>query len=190
MVVGQLEPVAVAREAHEDVDRLFANRHPPALFEAERLVEGDGAVDLTDPVAGVDELHNAAESTVMAMIVERSMTDNWLSNTYLVAAGPNSDAFLVDAGGPLQPLFDKADEHGLNVTHILLTHHHHDHVAELGDALAKYPDAQVLAHPTERVPGTTGDLNPGDEVTIGGLTVTALHTPGHTGGHARPAGRR
>ena len=118
----------------------------------------------------------------MAMIVERSMTDNWLSNTYLVAAGPNSDAFLVDAGGPLRPLFDKADEHGLNVTHILLTHHHHDHVAELGDALAKYPDAQVLAHPTERVPGTTGDLNPGDEVTIGGLTVTALHTPGHTGG--------
>ena len=40
----------------------------------------------------------------------------------------------------------------------------------------------MLAHPTERVPGTTGDLNPGDEVTIGGLTVTALHTPGHTGG--------
>lgn len=118
----------------------------------------------------------------MAMIVERSMTDNWLSNTYLVAAGPNSDAFLVDAGGPLQPLFDKVDEHGLNVTHILLTHHHHDHVAELGDALAKYPGAQVLAHPTERVPGTTGDLNPGDEVEIGGLTVTALHTPGHTGG--------
>src|ERR671910_2958312 len=111
----------------------------------------------------------------MAMIVERSMADGWLSNTYLVAAEPGGDAFLVDAGGPLQPLFDKVDEHGLNVTHILLTHHHHDHVAELGDALAKYPDAEVLAHPAERVPGTTGDLNPGDEVAIGGLTVTALH---------------
>ena len=65
------------------------------------------------------------------MIVERSMTDSWLSNTYLVAAGPNTDAFLVDAGGPMDPLFAKADEHGLNVTHILLTHHHGDHVAEL-----------------------------------------------------------
>ena len=116
----------------------------------------------------------------MAMIVERSMTDNWLSNTYLVAAGPNTDAFLVDAGGPLDPLFAKADEHHLNVTHILLTHHHHDHVAELGDALNRWPGATVLAHPTERVPGTTGDLNPGDEVEIGGLTVKALHTPGHT----------
>ena len=40
----------------------------------------------------------------------------------------------------------------------------------------------MLAHPIERVPGTTGDLNPGDEVEIGGLTVKALHTPGHTGG--------
>jgi len=116
------------------------------------------------------------------MIVERSMTDSWLSNTYLVAAGPNSDAFLVDSGGPMDPLFAKADEHGLNVTHILLTHHHGDHVAELGAALERWPDAQVLAHPDERVPGTTGDLNPGDEVEIGGLTVKALHTPGHTGG--------
>ena len=116
------------------------------------------------------------------MIVERSMAEQWLSNTYLVAAGPNSDAFLVDAGGPLDPLFAKAGEHGLTVTHILLTHHHGDHVAELGAALERWPEAQVLAHPEERVPGTTGDLNPGDEVTVGGLTVQALHTPGHTAG--------
>jgi hydroxyacylglutathione hydrolase len=116
------------------------------------------------------------------MIVERAMTDSWLSNTYLVAAGPNTDAFVVDAGGPMDRIFAKADEHGLNVTHILLTHHHHDHVAELGAALERWPDAQVLAHPEERVPGTTGDLNPGDELTIGGLSVKALPTPGHTAG--------
>jgi glyoxylase-like metal-dependent hydrolase (beta-lactamase superfamily II) len=118
----------------------------------------------------------------MAMIVERSMSDGWLTNTYLVAAGPGSDAFLVDAGGPLAPLFAKADEHDLNLTHILLTHHHGDHVEALGEALERWPEAQVLAHPEERVPGTTGDLQPGDELTIGGLTVKALHTPGHTAG--------
>jgi hydroxyacylglutathione hydrolase len=118
----------------------------------------------------------------MAMIVERSMSDGFLTNTYLVAAGPGSDAFLVDAGGPLDPLFAKADELNLNVTHILLTHHHHDHVLDLGTALERWPGATVLAHPEERVPGTTGDLNPGDEVEIGGLTVKALHTPGHTAG--------
>ena len=116
------------------------------------------------------------------MILERSMSPEWLSNTYLVAAEPGGDAFLVDAGGPLDPLLDKADEHGLTVTHVLLTHHHHDHVAELDAAKARWPDAEVLIHPDERelVTGATGDLLPDQELDVGGLSVRALHTPGHT----------
>jgi hydroxyacylglutathione hydrolase len=116
------------------------------------------------------------------MIIERSMAPEWLSNTYLVAARDGGDAFLVDAGGPVLPLLTAADERGLNVTHVLLTHHHHDHVAELGEVLGRWPQAQVLAHPEERVPGTTGDLLPDQELAIGGLTVRPLHTPGHTAG--------
>jgi hydroxyacylglutathione hydrolase len=118
------------------------------------------------------------------MILERSMSDGWLSNTYLVAAGPGTDAFLVDAGGPVDPLIAKADEHDLDVTHVLLTHHHHDHVAELGRLKERWPEAQVLIHPAERdqVPGATGDLLPDQELEIGGLTVRPLHTPGHTAG--------
>src|SRR3954469_6350738 len=116
------------------------------------------------------------------MIVERSMSDGWLSNTYLVAAEPGGDAFLVDAGGPVEPLLEKADEHGLTVTHVLLTHHHHDHVAELDKVLERWPDATVLAHSEERVPGTTGEMKPDEEIQVGGLTVRPLHTPGHTAG--------
>jgi len=118
------------------------------------------------------------------MILERSMSQPWLSNTYLVAAGPNTDAFLVDAGGPVDPLIAKADEHGLEVTHVLLTHHHHDHVAELDAIKRRWPEAEVLIHPAERdqVPGATGDLQPDRELEIGGLGVRALHTPGHTAG--------
>jgi hydroxyacylglutathione hydrolase len=129
----------------------------------------------------MDEFH-LGKRTLRPMIVERSMSPDWLSNTYLVAAQPGGDAFLVDAGGPVEPLLEKADEHGLDVTHVLLTHHHHDHVAELGKVLQRWPGAAVLAHPDEAVPGVTGELNPGDEVTIGGLAVRALHTPGHTAG--------
>ena len=110
------------------------------------------------------------------------MSPQWLSNTYLVAAGRGGEAFLVDAGGPIAPLVAAADAHDLDVTHILLTHHHHDHVAELAAALERWPGAAVLAHPEERVPGTTGDLRPDAELAIGGLTVRALHTPGHTAG--------
>jgi len=118
------------------------------------------------------------------MIIERAMTPDWLSNTYLVAAEPGGDALLVDAGGPLQELFAKADEHRLTVTHVLLTHHHHDHVAELDAAKARWPDAEVLIHAGERdeVPGATGDLEPDAELELAGLTVRTLHTPGHTNG--------
>jgi hydroxyacylglutathione hydrolase len=118
------------------------------------------------------------------MIVERSMHPDWLSNTYLVAAGPGSDGFLVDAGGPVRPLLDAAEREGITVTHVLLTHHHHDHVAELAAVIDRFPGAAVLIHPAERelVDGATGDLEPGSELEIGGLTVQALHTPGHTRG--------
>jgi glyoxylase-like metal-dependent hydrolase (beta-lactamase superfamily II) len=118
------------------------------------------------------------------MILERSMSDPWLSNTYLVAAGPEGDAFVVDAGGPVEPLIEKADEYGLDVTHVLLTHHHHDHVAELDSLTERWPAAKVLIHPAERslVDGATGDLEPDQELEIGGLTVRTLHTPGHTAG--------
>jgi hydroxyacylglutathione hydrolase len=129
----------------------------------------------------MDEFHGS-ERTLRRMIVERSMSSDWLSNTYLVAAGPGGDAFLVDAGGPVAPLVAKADEHGLTVTHVLLTHHHHDHVAELDKVLERWPGAAVLAHAEERVPGTTGEMRPGEEIQIGGLTVRPLHTPGHTAG--------
>ena len=42
----------------------------------------------------------------------------------------------------------------------------------------------MLIHPGERdaVPGATGDLLPDQELEIGGLSVKALHTPGHTDG--------
>jgi hydroxyacylglutathione hydrolase len=116
------------------------------------------------------------------MIVERAMDPNFLSNTYLVAPDGGSEAFFVDAGGPVAPLIEKAESLGLTPTHVLLTHHHGDHIQELGQLLERWPDLTVLAHPDERVAGTTGDLRPDEEITVAGLTVKALHTPGHTGG--------
>jgi glyoxylase-like metal-dependent hydrolase (beta-lactamase superfamily II) len=118
------------------------------------------------------------------MIIERSMSPDWLSNTYLVAAEPGGDALLVDAGGPMEPLLAAADEHGLTVTHVLLTHHHHDHVAELDAITERWPDAEVLIDARERdlVPGATGDLEPDADLDYAGLSVRTLHTPGHTAG--------
>lgn len=110
------------------------------------------------------------------------MSETWLSNTYLLAADRGGEAFFIDAGGPVASLIDKAAELDLRPTHVLLTHHHHDHVAELGQLLERWPGLQVLAHPQETVLGTTGELRPDERLDVGGLPVRALHTPGHTAG--------
>jgi hydroxyacylglutathione hydrolase len=111
------------------------------------------------------------------MVLARTMSDGFLTNTYLVAASPGGPGFLVDAGGPMQPLFETAERDDIDVTHLLLTHHHHDHVCALDEVRRRYPDITVLAHPDEPV-----DAEPFEPLSIGGLDVAAVHTPGHTKG--------
>jgi hydroxyacylglutathione hydrolase len=111
------------------------------------------------------------------MLIERSMSDGFLTNTYLVASGPGAAGFLVDAGGPMAPLFEAAERNDVDVTHLLLTHHHHDHVCDLDAVTARYPDIVILAHPDEPL-----DAEPFAPLQIGGLDVGAVHTPGHTKG--------
>ncbi|HEU0318707.1 MAG TPA: MBL fold metallo-hydrolase, partial [Solirubrobacteraceae bacterium] len=71
------------------------------------------------------------------MIVERSMNEQFLSNTYLVCDGEGGSGLIVDAGGPVAPLIEAADRLGVTPTHVLLTHHHFDHVSELPALVAR-----------------------------------------------------
>ena len=118
------------------------------------------------------------------MIVERSMNDAFLSNTYVVADEVGGHAVMVDAGGPVRPLLEYLRRGQLTLTHVLLTHRHGDHVQEVGDVLAQYPEVPVLIHQLERdaVPQATGTMAPGEPITSGALTIEPIHTPGHTAG--------
>jgi hydroxyacylglutathione hydrolase len=127
------------------------------------------------------------------MIVERSLNERFLSNTYLVADGEGGPGFFVDAGGPVTPLVAVAERLGIEPTHVLLTHHHFDHVSELGELRKRWPKLRVLIHPLERdllaglgdVAGTAeelGVLEAGEPLRFGLLEVRPLKTPGHTAG--------
>jgi hydroxyacylglutathione hydrolase len=118
------------------------------------------------------------------VIIERSMHEGWLSNTYLVADELGSHAVIIDAGGPVAPLLDVLDRMRFQLTHVLLTHHHHDHVAALELLRQRSPGAEILIHPLERelVDGATGAMQPGQTILSGALEIEPIHTPGHTAG--------
>jgi glyoxylase-like metal-dependent hydrolase (beta-lactamase superfamily II) len=118
------------------------------------------------------------------MLIERSMSDGFLTNTYLVADELGAHAVLIDAGGPMEPLLGVLDRMRFELTHVLLTHHHHDHVMELDKVLEARPGTPVLIHELERqlVPKATGTIEPGATIECGALKIEPIHTPGHTAG--------
>lgn len=129
------------------------------------------------------------------MLVERAMHPQFLSNTFLVADGQGGPAFFVDAGGPIAPLIEAAERLQLTPTHVLLTHHHFDHVSDVGEQLARWPELQVLISQRERelleasggeagasAAAAWGSIEAGQTLSFGALDVRALATPGHTAG--------
>jgi hydroxyacylglutathione hydrolase len=117
------------------------------------------------------------------MIVERSMHPEWLSNAYLVADEAGGHGVIVDSGAPPEPLLEAIERHELTVEHLLLTHHHHDHVAE-NHVYRERLGVQILAHAleAEQLLDVDRRIEPREKLEIGGLAIETLHTPGHTAG--------
>jgi hydroxyacylglutathione hydrolase len=119
------------------------------------------------------------------MILQRVEQADWLSNAYLVVDEPGGKGVLIDGNGVIEPLLERADREGTELTHILLTHDHIDHVVGLGD-LAAERGIPILAHEitAERVDFPVDQmLADGDVVKTGDLEIEAIFTPGHAAGH-------
>ena len=115
------------------------------------------------------------------MIIEKTMNERWLSNTWLVADEPGGVAVLIDTGGPMEPIVKAIKEHRLELTHVLCTHHHIDHVIHNADYKAKF-GCPVCGHHAERelFGELDVELTHDQELVTGGLAIRALHIPGHT----------
>jgi hydroxyacylglutathione hydrolase len=129
------------------------------------------------------------------MIVETASNPQFLSNTYLVADGEGGPAFFIDAGGPVEPLIAVAERLRLVPTHVLLTHHHYDHVCDVDKLRKRWPKIEVVINPIESdlmrsaaVDGAEsgaeqlGAIEVGEPLQFGSLEVCPLATPGHTAG--------
>jgi hydroxyacylglutathione hydrolase len=120
------------------------------------------------------------------LIVERTENPMWLSNAYLVAEGPGGKGVLIDGNEELDPLLELAEREGVEITHVLVTHPHLDHVAGLGAARRRLGDPPLVAHPetaAELEEEVAETLRDGEKLRTGGLEIEAIATPGHAAGH-------
>jgi hydroxyacylglutathione hydrolase len=117
------------------------------------------------------------------MLVEQIWTANAYRNfNYLIACPETGEALAVD---PLdhEKCLAKAKERGFQVTQVLNTHEHFDHIGG-NDAMVSATGAKILAHAGAAVPGIDRGLGAGDVIRIGRtVELESLDTPGHTMSH-------
>jgi len=114
---------------------------------------------------------------------------------YLIGDTETRECVAVDPAWEIDAILDEVAADDMRVTGVLVTHTHQDHVGGhlfghdipgIAEMLGRSP-AKVYVHQAERefLKGFGSDLvkvDGGDTLAVGGITVTFLHTPGHTPG--------
>jgi hydroxyacylglutathione hydrolase len=120
------------------------------------------------------------------LIIERTENDQWLSNAYLVADEPGGKGVLIDGNDVLEPLLERAAADEIEITHVLVTHPHGDHVAGLAEARERLGNPPLVAHPEAAAEidlDVEHEIGDGEKLTTGALEIEAILTPGHAAGH-------
>ncbi len=118
----------------------------------------------------------------MALTVETipCLSDNY---AFLAHDATSGETALVDAP-EAAPILAALDRLGWKLSHVLLTHHHYDHVDGLPEILASHPAKVVgAAADAHRLPALDLALCEGDTVQIGGEAGHVIDVSGHTVGH-------
>lgn len=135
------------------------------------------------------------------MKVIQTAVGDLMANAFMVYKEGSSKAFVVDPGADYARIKERLDDNGITeVTHILLTHGHFDHIgaaarlkAETGAKVCIHKrDAAMLQSDTQSLAVMVGlSITPvqpdvlfdgGEILTAADIEVKVLHTPGHSGG--------
>ena len=107
---------------------------------------------------------------------------------YLLHDHSSNTAAIVDPAWDVEEVLSLANDKGIRITDILLTHSHHDHVNGIEKVL-EHTDAQIHLLKAEARFWGKSLAQPklhhgGDRIEIGQTAIEILHTPGHTPGSA------
>lgn len=135
-----------------------------------------------------------------SLIIESLIVGPFQTNVYVVGCAKSREGAILDAGGNAAGLLKHAKDHDLNLSKILQTHAHIDHVAALSEIKAE-TKAPIYLHPDEQpvydaapmqgqmfgfrispLPPVDIHVVEGDIIEVGELRAKVMLLPGHSPG--------
>ena len=116
------------------------------------------------------------------------------TNCYILCDEAAKVCAVIDPGAEPELILSAAEKLDCTVDKILLTHGHYDHTGAVAELQARWPEIPVYlnrrdvyegdAYLQQLFPPVAGAKNydEGDTLSVGGLTVEVLTTPGHSEG--------
>jgi glyoxylase-like metal-dependent hydrolase (beta-lactamase superfamily II) len=135
------------------------------------------------------------------MIFKTIVVGELAVNCFIMACEETKKGIVVDPGDNLDGILAIITENDIDITEIVATHGHFDHIGRVtslkektGAPFAIHPDdmfmveglveiASFLSIDTDPAPGVDRFINEGDTVTFGNETLNILHVPGHAPGN-------
>jgi glyoxylase-like metal-dependent hydrolase (beta-lactamase superfamily II) len=133
------------------------------------------------------------------MLMHEAAVPPFMKNGFVLACERTREAVFIDPGDEVDQLLDVMDRQRFDLTHILLTHAHVDHVSGVARA-KRYKDVPIHLHEEDlflyenavqhgalfgldvEAPPPVDRFYDGSPITFGDYTVTVHHTPGHCPG--------
>jgi hydroxyacylglutathione hydrolase len=134
------------------------------------------------------------------LVLKQIQVGPMMNFVYIAGCAKTRQAAVVDPAWDVPLIRQTAREMGLELSHVLLTHSHPDHVNGLPELL-EAANLIVHIHPLESeymrqmaiqfgvpsdfvelVAGNCRPVSDGEEIILGELPIRVIHTPGHTPG--------
>ncbi|MCA1491812.1 MBL fold metallo-hydrolase [Sinorhizobium alkalisoli] len=116
------------------------------------------------------------------MILRQFLHAGPVAISYLFGCGGKATVAVVDPVGDINVYLRAAEDAGMRIHFVIDTHVHADHLSA-GRTLAAAAGAEYVLSANADVSFPFKAARDGDVLTLGNVTATVLHTPGHTPEH-------
>jgi glyoxylase-like metal-dependent hydrolase (beta-lactamase superfamily II) len=133
------------------------------------------------------------------MILKKLEVGPFAANCYIIGSANGGEGIIIDPGDEAQRILQEIKNSGLDIKTIALTHGHSDHAAALKE-VKEATGAQIAIHSEDTgtlkqkllgifmgagfksPPPPDRLLSDGDVISVSGIELKVIHTPGHSRG--------